>query len=95
MAEDYGTGVSRTLSAVDRSFETIIWQKGKPPLDSELNLNQQIQSEARSQTLRALMPSGFLGDISEGDQIYQTDARFSNLFYFGDQNIIIILLKTQ
>lgn len=86
MAEDFGTGVSRTLSAVDRSFETVVLQKGKPPLDSELNLYQQVQSEGRAQALRALMPSGFLGDAFEADRIFKTSNRFSNLFYFGDQN---------
>lgn len=45
MTLDYGTQVSRTLQAQDRSFETLVWNKGKPPLDSELNLMAEIQNQ--------------------------------------------------
>jgi len=45
MTLDYGSQVSRTLQAQDRSYETVVWNQGKPPLDSELNLMSEIQNQ--------------------------------------------------
>ena len=45
MSEDFGSGVSRTLSALARQFTTVVWQQGKPPLDSEFNLMSQVTWE--------------------------------------------------
>ena len=41
MAEDFGNGVTRTLSALERQFQIVVWQAGKPPLEAELNLMMQ------------------------------------------------------
>ncbi|WP_422448175.1 hypothetical protein [Thermoanaerobacterium sp. DL9XJH110] len=54
------TGVSRLLDPTDRGFAAIMFQQGKPPLDAEINLLQQIQNHLRAQIIRQLMPSGIL-----------------------------------
>ncbi|WP_051275780.1 hypothetical protein [Desulfovirgula thermocuniculi] len=62
------TGVSRLLDPTDRSFTAVMFQQGKPPLDSEVNLLQQIQNHLRAQIMRQLMPSGIvsLGALTTG-----------------------------
>lgn len=61
------SGVSRLLDPTGRSFAAVMWQQGKPPLDSELNLTQQIQNHLRAEMLRALLPSGILQmDVQTG-----------------------------
>lgn len=59
---DYGykAGVSRTLQPGDRSFDTILWQQGKPPLDSELNLQFDVLSEKIKSYIESQSQSGFI-----------------------------------
>lgn len=82
MADDYGTGVSRTLAASGRQFTNIIFQSGKPPLDAELNLQDDIASESLRNVLRQA-PSGFLGDGFGTLKDFVTDESYSNFFYLG------------
>lgn len=83
MPTDFGNGVSRTLSAQDRQFQVVVWQTGKPPLDSELNLMAQVDWERLAETLRAQAHSGFLLDPFKADADYVTDVNWSNWFKFG------------
>lgn len=53
-------GVSRLLSPEQRSFVMTMFQQGKPPLDSEVNLVQQNQNHLRAEFIRAILSSGFL-----------------------------------
>lgn len=57
---DYGAGVSRTLPTSNRAFSTVVWQQGKPPLDSELNLQFDISEYDRQELVRAHVHSGFV-----------------------------------
>ena len=84
MALDYGTGVSRTLTAIERQYGTVVWQKGKPPLDSELNLMSQIQWERLSQLVRSVMPSGFLLDPTRTIEDFEFNPNWANLFSLGN-----------
>ena len=84
MAIDFGTGVSRTLDAAKRQFSAVVYQKGKPPLDSELNLVSQVESEALRQAIRNLMPSGFLTDPTRSFADYQFDPLWANRFRLGN-----------
>lgn len=59
-SNNYGPTVSRTLQANDTSMDLVVWQQGKPPLDSELNLMNDLGTEARRQALADQSPSGFL-----------------------------------
>jgi hypothetical protein len=87
MAENFGTGVSRTLDAQDRAFSHVIWQQGKPPMDAEFNLVTQMSEELRKEWTRAKHPSGWLDPNSASPyEVYGTDENNSNLFWFGVQD---------
>lgn len=83
MADFLGEGVSRTLTPAARNFVTVVMQKGKPPLDAELNLISQLQEEARQALMSANIPSGFIGDPIRAKDDYQFSRRASNLFWLG------------
>lgn len=83
MAEDFGSGVSRTLSARMRQFAAVVWQADNPPLDSELNLMSQMDQESLAQAVRSTMPSGFLLDPTRSLDDYQFDKSWSNFFKLG------------
>lgn len=87
MAEDWGTGVSQTLSALNRQFSGVVWQKGKPPLDRELNLMSQVEWETLRQVVRNQMPSGFLMDPTRSIDDYQFDPSWANRFRLGNPRI--------
>jgi len=56
------------LDPTEKSFETVVFKRGKPVSHAELNLIQDIQGNYNSETLRRLMPSGFLtGDFSSNN----------------------------
>ncbi len=78
MAQDFGSGVSRTLSAAQRQFEIVVWQKHKPPLDSELNLMAQIEMLRVQELIRTNMHSGFVLDPMDADRDFLTDPSWSN-----------------
>ena len=83
MAQDFGNGVSRTLSAKNRQFQVVVWQANKPPLDSELNLIAQVDWERHAEQIRSQMHSGFLLDPMQSDEDFQVDPNWSNWFKFG------------
>jgi len=83
MPESFGPGVSRTLSAIGRQFQTVIWQEGKPPLPSELNLMSQVDVEALREVVRSQVHSGWLLDPTRASGDVVTDPQFSNQFRFG------------
>lgn len=85
MSEDLGNGVSRTLSAIARQFQAVVFQEGKPPLDSELNLVQQDQVEQLRQLVRAEAHSGFFLDPTRSLDDFVTQSSWSNLFELGQQ----------
>ena len=83
MSEYFGPGVSRTLSALERQFQTVVWQKNKPPLDSEFNLMSQIDLENLRETVRSQVHSGFLLDPTRAMADFVTDPSNSNQFHLG------------
>ncbi len=62
MAENYGNNVSNVLETLKYNFSNVVWQAGKPPLDSELNLVGQVNWENLAEQLRNTTHSGFLLD---------------------------------
>lgn len=84
MAESFGPGVSRTLSAVERAFNIVVHQKDKPPLDADINLLQQIDWERLSEFVRVRLHSGFVMDPVRALDDYVTDETWSNFFVLGD-----------
>jgi len=77
-----GSSVSRYLSPDEHSWETVVYQSGKPVLDPELTLNQDIREYAQSLFGAVTTPSGwFRGQhFKDGyeDFFYQvpTDSNF-------------------
>ncbi len=84
---DFGTGVSRPMDATKRQFSAIVWQKGKPPLDSELNLMSQVDWESLRQVVRNQMPSGFLMDPTRSIEDYHFNPLWANRFRLGNPRI--------
>lgn len=60
--KNYGPAVSGYLIPDGRSWETVVTQAGKPLLDKELNLSQDLDGGAAQEDLRRAMPSGWLSD---------------------------------
>lgn len=85
MADNFGSGVSRVLDPRQAAFLEVVWQQGKPPLDSELNLIQQIQADWRQQLILRNTPSGFLGNETNPSKDFLTNPVWSNWFRFGRQ----------
>lgn len=85
MSNNYGGGVSRVLDPTGRAFLDVIFQEGKPPLDSEFSLLQDILNDwRRIHTLRGT-PSGWLGNETSMPSDFQTSAAWSNWLKFGRQ----------
>lgn len=85
MANDYGTGVSRVLDPVQAGWTQVIWQQGKPPLDNELNLLQQMSTDWRQIMALRGTPSGWLGNGVNASEVFVTGSMWSNWFRFGQQ----------
>jgi len=85
MSLNYGTGVSRVLSPTGTQYLDVIFQQGKPPLDAEFSLAQDLANEwNRILALRGV-PSGFLANDINPERDYVTSAAWSNYFQFGQQ----------
>lgn len=93
MSEEYGNQVSRSLETVSKQFSNVIWQQGKPPLDSELNLVGQIGWENLSETLRSYSHSGFLNDPLQSKEDFTTAQNYSNYFEMGKENDLFALVN--
>ena len=85
MSDNFGTGVSRVLDPKQSGFSQVLWQQGKPPLDSELNLMQQLDSDWRQQIVTRNTPSGWLGNETNPSKDFITNPNWSNWFQFGQQ----------
>jgi len=59
MAENLGTGVSFVTDPTGYSYDTVVFQKGKPPLDTELNEAQDIRRLLSGRQTEGL-PSGWM-----------------------------------
>jgi len=63
----YPTSVSRYLDPKERSWDTVVSQKGKLVLDSEKNLEQDIRDLDRIRQLARSVPSGWVRGQTRGD----------------------------
>jgi len=55
-----GSTVSRYLSPDERSWDEAVYQSGKPVLDAELNLSQEVNRTLRQIVQQRVNPSGWL-----------------------------------
>lgn len=82
-----GPGPSRTLDPTGRQFQIVVMQQGRPPMDADFNLDQQVKTLATQQVVSVQVPSGWV--LSEGGLAadYQTNPLYSNKFIFGRQRV--------
>jgi len=78
-----GPGVSRFIGDRDKSLAAVVFQANRPPLDSELNLISLMELEARAETIRAEMASGWLMNESSPKSDFFTNPNYSNVLFFG------------
>ena len=78
MADDFKTTVSRTLDTTNRQYTNVVWQAGKPPLDSELNLVGQLATNNLSKTISATAHSGILMNPRTSDRDFEFNPLWSN-----------------
>jgi hypothetical protein len=78
MADDFKTTVSRTITTDNRQFSNLIWQAGKPPLDSELNLVGQIATDNLAKVVSTNAHSGILLDPRSSMRDFTFNPLWSN-----------------
>lgn len=85
MSNNLGPGVSRVLDPNGREFLEVILQQGKPPMDAEFNLLQELASDLTRRAVMRGTPSGWLGNETNAKADFVTDPKWSNWFKFGTQ----------
>ena len=83
MADNLGTGVSYVDQVNGYAYDTVVFQKGKPPLDTELNAIQQVQN-LLNQRGRYNLPSGWLSF-----KPYYLNPQLLNSFYTQDPSTAV------
>lgn len=74
--------VSRTIQTNYKSYTNVIWRTGKPALDSEWNLINDLSMEMFTNTIRSVLPSGWL---NLGKNKHTTNSGISNTIEFYAQ----------
>lgn len=85
MPNNYGAGVSRVLDPTGTQYTTVVFQQGRPPLDSEFLLLADLEENWQRQIVLRGTPSGWLGNNVNPSSVYITDPTWSNWFIFGKQ----------
>jgi photosystem II stability/assembly factor-like uncharacterized protein len=78
MAKNLGSGVSTVYDGEGYAFDKVVFQQGKPPLDAEFNLAQELQ-EILTRRSTAHLPSGWLSY-----RPYYCSSDIANGFYTQD-----------
>lgn len=67
MSDYLGTNQTRVLDPDDRNFEEVIYQKRKPPLSCEWNLDTRNVSQRNGKDINTIVPSGWaiVGDVKK------------------------------
>lgn len=66
ITKNYGPSTSGFLDPTSRNWETVVFEMGKPVLDREVNLVQDIDGGAGQLALTTAMPSGWISDDFTG-----------------------------
>lgn len=82
---NYGGGVSRVLNPDGTEYIEVILQQGKPPMDAEFNLLQELGVNYTRRAVLRGTPSGWLGNDTNAATVYRTSQMWSNWFQFGLQ----------
>ena len=59
MSDYLGANQTRVMDATNRSFESVIYQKRKPPLSSEVNLGGSVEAQRSQKNFQSITPSGW------------------------------------
>ena len=89
-----GSTVSRYLPVEGRSWDDAVYQSGKPVLDSELNLSQEVKSAFESILLNKTLPSGWVRSQGKASPDFTfpavgSPAFVNNAFYMGKQTALV------
>lgn len=92
--KNYGTLVSGYLDPDGRNWETTVFQAGKPVLDKELNLQEDLATDTNRLTRLRAQPSGwvssdFLGTSSSTSSIFTVSAVADELEIPGELQAIV------
>jgi hypothetical protein len=79
MADDFKYP-TRTLTTENRQYTNVIWQAGKPPLDSELNLMGQLSSSNMAELITSQAHSGALISPTSCERDFVFNPLWSNYF---------------
>lgn len=82
---NYGNGVSRVLDPTGTQYTDVILQQGKPPLDAEFNLLQDLAFDFSKKIVLRGTPSGWLGNETNPKSDFTTNPIWSNWFKYGPQ----------
>jgi hypothetical protein len=76
MSDNLGPNQTRVLDSENRNFESVVYQRRKPPLSSEVNLGGKVDTERVQLAVKSLMPSGVsvVGTIKDGVAISTCEA---------------------
>lgn len=80
MSNNLGNGVSFSYDAEGYNFDKVVFQKGLPPLDGELNLAQELQ-EIQTRKSTSHLPSGW---VSFREYFTSNSDELQNAFYTQD-----------
>lgn len=92
--KNYGTLVSGYLDPDGRNWETTVFQAGKPVLDKELNLQEDLATDTNRLTRLRAQPSGwvssdFLGTSSSTSIIFTISSTADELEIPGELRVIV------
>jgi len=85
MSHNLGSGVSRVLDPDGTEYVEVIWQQGKPPMDAELNLLQELGVNYTRKAVLRGTPSGWFGNDTNSSAVFTTNSIWSNWFQYGKQ----------
>jgi hypothetical protein len=76
MSDNLGPNQTRVLDSENRNFESVVYQRRKPPLSSEVNLGGKVDMERVQLAVKSLMPSGvsIVGTIKDDVDILTCEA---------------------
>ena len=68
MSDNLGPNQTRVIDDANRSFESVVYQRKKPPLSSEWNLDGKLDSGHAQDVARMALPSGWavVGNLKDG-----------------------------
>lgn len=89
MAKDYGSLLTRYLDPSETNYDTVVYQRGKPVLDSEFVFDQELQNSARQNLVRQAIPSGWMTGDFDSDEHADFDFRAeANTLYLINRPIV-------